>query len=145
MGVSGQRYAPAALYPRRKNPRYPWIGGWGWVGPLDAGTRRKILCPCRGSNLNRPIVQPVVRHYTAWATADIVKQCNLCNHSLSGISAHCRESCCQQLLICTNVIRGLCWELSQQWPLFLLLRSSAPRPLLHEYVPRLLRNNAFQQ
>jgi hypothetical protein len=46
-----------------------WIGGW--VGPradLDAGARRKI-CPCRGSNLDRPIVQPVVRHYTAWATA----------------------------------------------------------------------------
>jgi hypothetical protein len=32
------------------------------VGPragLDAGARRKI-CPCRGSNLDRPIVQPVV-------------------------------------------------------------------------------------
>jgi hypothetical protein len=46
-----------------------WIGGW--LGPragLDAGARRKI-CLCRGSNLDRPIVQPVVRHYTAWATA----------------------------------------------------------------------------
>jgi hypothetical protein len=33
------------------------------VGPragLDAGARRKI-CPCRGSNLDRPIVQPIVR------------------------------------------------------------------------------------
>jgi hypothetical protein len=72
MGVSGQRHAPAALYPRGKNPRYPLdrrLGGW--VGPrtgLDAGARRKI-CPCLGSNLDRQIVQPVVRHYTAWATA----------------------------------------------------------------------------
>jgi hypothetical protein len=65
MGVSGQRHVPAALYPGTH-----WIGGW--VGPragLDEGARRKILCPCRGSNLNHPIVQPVVRHYTTWATA----------------------------------------------------------------------------
>jgi hypothetical protein len=54
MGVSGQHHALAALYPRGKEPRYP-IGGW--VGPragLDTGTRRKILCPCRGSNPDRP-------------------------------------------------------------------------------------------
>jgi hypothetical protein len=51
MGVSGQRHAPAALYPFR----YP-LDKRGWVGPragLDAGARRKILCPCRGSNPNR--------------------------------------------------------------------------------------------
>jgi hypothetical protein len=56
MGVSGQRHAPAALYPRGKNPRYPHLIG-GWVGPragLDARARRKILCSCRGSNPNRP-------------------------------------------------------------------------------------------
>jgi hypothetical protein len=70
MGVSGQRHAPAALYPRRKDPRYPLDRGLigGWVGPragLNAGARRKILCPYRGWNLDHPIVQPVVRHYTA--------------------------------------------------------------------------------
>jgi hypothetical protein len=70
MGVSGQRHAPAALYPRGKNPRYHWIGGWvGLRAGLGAGARRKILYPCRGSNLDHPIVQPVVRHYTAGATA----------------------------------------------------------------------------
>jgi hypothetical protein len=38
MGVSGQRYAPAALYPRGKDPGTNWRGGW--VGPradLNAG------------------------------------------------------------------------------------------------------------
>jgi hypothetical protein len=42
----------------------------GWVGPragLDTEARGKILCPCQGSNPDRPVVQPVVRHYTAWA------------------------------------------------------------------------------
>jgi hypothetical protein len=42
----------------------------GWVGPragLDTEVRGKILCPCRGPNPDRPIFQPVVRHYTAWA------------------------------------------------------------------------------
>jgi hypothetical protein len=44
---------------------------WGWVGPiagLDTEARGKILNPRRESNPDRPIVQPVVRHYTAWAT-----------------------------------------------------------------------------
>jgi hypothetical protein len=42
----------------------------GWVGPragLDTEARGKILCPRRGSNPDRPVVQPVVRDYTAWA------------------------------------------------------------------------------
>jgi hypothetical protein len=66
MGMSGQRYAPAALYPGERTPSTHWIGGW--VGPragLVTGARRKILYPCRGLNLDSPIVQPVVRHYTA--------------------------------------------------------------------------------
>jgi hypothetical protein len=57
-----------ALYPRGKDPRYPLDRRLGGVGPrhgLDAGARRKILYSCRGSNPDHPIIQPVVRHYTA--------------------------------------------------------------------------------
>jgi hypothetical protein len=49
--------------PGERTPGTHWIGGW--VGPragLYRQDRGKILCPCRGSN---PVVQPVVRHYTA--------------------------------------------------------------------------------
>jgi hypothetical protein len=43
MEVSGQRHAPAALYPRERTPGAHLTGGW--VGPragLDAEARRKI-------------------------------------------------------------------------------------------------------
>jgi hypothetical protein len=67
MGVSGQRHAPAALYPRGKDIRYPLDRRR--VGPragLDTEARGKIICPCRESILDRPVVQLVARHYTAW-------------------------------------------------------------------------------
>jgi hypothetical protein len=56
MGLSGQRHAPAALYPRGKDPRYPLDRKLG--GPqsrLDAEARRKILCLHRGPNPGRPV------------------------------------------------------------------------------------------
>jgi hypothetical protein len=56
MGVSGQRRAPAALYPRGKDPNTHCIGGWvGLRAGLDAEARRKILCLCWGSNPDRPV------------------------------------------------------------------------------------------
>jgi hypothetical protein len=73
MGVSGQRHTPAVLLPPGKGlpvPIVPHCTG-GWVGPracLDTEVRWKISCLCRGSNLDRPVVQSVVRHYTDWAT-----------------------------------------------------------------------------
>jgi hypothetical protein len=42
----------------------------GWVGPracLNTEARGKILSPLPAS-LDRPVVQPVARHYTDWAT-----------------------------------------------------------------------------
>jgi hypothetical protein len=52
--------------PGERTPGTHWRGGW--VDPragLHTEARGKILCPCRGSNPDRPVVQPVVRHYTA--------------------------------------------------------------------------------
>jgi hypothetical protein len=60
MGVSGQHHARPRFTPGER------ILGThctvGWVGPtagLDTEARGKILCPCRGSNPDRPVVQPV--------------------------------------------------------------------------------------
>jgi hypothetical protein len=64
-GVSGQRHTPAALYPRGKDPRYPLYRRL--VGPragLDTEVTGKILCPCRGSNVDLPLFISVARHYT---------------------------------------------------------------------------------
>jgi hypothetical protein len=55
-GVSGQRHASAGT-----------LCTGGWVGPragLDTEATGKILYLCRGSNLDRPVVQPVARHCT---------------------------------------------------------------------------------
>jgi hypothetical protein len=55
--------------PWERTPGTHWTGGW--VGPragLDTEVRGKILCLCRGSNLNRADVQCVARQYTDWAT-----------------------------------------------------------------------------
>jgi hypothetical protein len=68
MGVSGQRHAQVALLPPGKGPPVPIVQEDGWAPePVWTQARRKILCPRRGSNPDRPVVQPVVRHYTAWA------------------------------------------------------------------------------
>jgi hypothetical protein len=66
-GVSGQRHAPAALYPRGKDPRYPLyrrLGGPLWTERLE----EKSFRLCRGSNLYRPVAQSVAGHYTDWGT-----------------------------------------------------------------------------
>jgi hypothetical protein len=66
MGVSGQHHAPAALYARGKDPAVPIGQEAGW-GPEPVWTQRleeKSFAPERGSNADRPVVQPVVRHYT---------------------------------------------------------------------------------
>jgi hypothetical protein len=54
-----------ALTSGKKPPVTHWTGGWvGLRVGLDTEVRGKILCLCRGSNLDRPVVQIVARNYT---------------------------------------------------------------------------------
>jgi hypothetical protein len=74
MAVSGQRHSLAALYPGERTTGTHCTGGW--VHPtagLDTEAPGKISCLCRGSNLDRPVVQSVARHFTDWATRLLVK------------------------------------------------------------------------
>jgi hypothetical protein len=48
-GMSGQRHAPAALYPRERTPVTYWVEGWvGFTAGLDTEAREWALCLCRG-------------------------------------------------------------------------------------------------
>jgi hypothetical protein len=53
-----------------KGPAVPIVQESGWA-PEPVWTQRlqeKFFQLCRGSNLYRPVVQPVARHYTDWVT-----------------------------------------------------------------------------
>jgi hypothetical protein len=71
MEVSGQRHVPAPLFsPGERNPPVPIVQEAGWA-PEPVWTQRleeKSFRLCWGSNLDRPVVQPVARHYIDWAT-----------------------------------------------------------------------------
>jgi hypothetical protein len=56
--------------PRERTPPLPIGQEAGWA-PEPVWTQRleeKSSCLCRRSNLDRPVVQSVARHYTDWAT-----------------------------------------------------------------------------
>jgi hypothetical protein len=68
-GVSGQVTPRPRFSPGERTPGTHWTGGW--VGPraaLDTEVREKIPYLCRGSNLDRSVVQSVATHYTDLAT-----------------------------------------------------------------------------
>jgi hypothetical protein len=65
-GMSGQSHGPTALYPPGKGPP-AHIGqesGWALEPVWTQTLKEKSSCLCRGSNLDRPVIQSVVRHYT---------------------------------------------------------------------------------
>jgi hypothetical protein len=60
---------PGRFSPEERTPGTHCTGGWvGHRAGLDTEARGKIFRVCRGSNLDRLVVQPVARHYTDWAT-----------------------------------------------------------------------------
>jgi hypothetical protein len=68
MGVSGQRHAPAALLPPRKGPPVPIVQEAEWAPePVWTQAREKKSSAPAGDRT--PVVQPVVRYYTAWAAS----------------------------------------------------------------------------
>jgi hypothetical protein len=105
MGVSGKRHAPTALLPPEKGPPVPIVQEAGWA-PEPVWTQRlgkKILCPRRGSNPDRPVVQPVVRHYTAWANPAPTTFCMLTNPWSQTSAADTRNSSYAQ---CSRFLTG---------------------------------------
>jgi len=60
MRVGGQLHAPAALYSREKDRWYPLDRRLGGPQKLE----ERFSCLCWESNLYRPDVQSVARHYT---------------------------------------------------------------------------------
>jgi hypothetical protein len=61
MEVSGQHHAPAALYPRGKDPQYPLDRRLG--GPQRPEEKSSASVGDR-----TPVVQSAVSHFTDWAT-----------------------------------------------------------------------------
>jgi hypothetical protein len=67
MVVSGQCHAPAALYPRAKDPRYALYRRLG--GPESCSEHKRLEEKSFASAREwTPVVQSVVRVYTDWAT-----------------------------------------------------------------------------
>jgi hypothetical protein len=64
-GVTGQRHAPAALCPGKGTPVHTGQEvGWAPEPVWTQEVRGKILCLCRGLNLDRTVVQSVGRDST---------------------------------------------------------------------------------
>jgi hypothetical protein len=64
---------PGRCIPREGARVTHWIGDW--MGPrdgVDTVVKRRIPSPRRESNLDHPIVQPVVSRYTNWAIPVLV-------------------------------------------------------------------------
>jgi hypothetical protein len=78
---------------------------------LDTEATGKILCPCQGLNLDRPVVHPVVRHYTAWANP------------------------APNLVDTGRYFSGVCWHVGIFLPVYTTLSSSSSITRLQMKIP----------
>jgi hypothetical protein len=60
----GRALAPGKGPPVPTGQEAGWTSESVWTQRLE----EKSFCLCRGSSLDRTVVHPLVRHYTAWAT-----------------------------------------------------------------------------
>jgi hypothetical protein len=70
MGVSGHSHAKAMLLPPEIGPWVPTGQEAGWASEPVWPQRleEKSFCLWHVSNLNHPVIQSVIRHYTDYAT-----------------------------------------------------------------------------
>jgi hypothetical protein len=87
--VSGQRHAPAALYPVKETP-VSWISGWKGVrAGLDTETRGKIRCLCRGSNSGHPVCSQTL-YWLSYQSFKVKLSC-YCHVGAKGERVHAPE------------------------------------------------------
>jgi hypothetical protein len=138
--MSGQRHAPTAFCYGERTPGTHCTGGWvGLRAGLDTKIRGKILCPCRGSNPDRPVLQSVVRHYTGNP-----KQVNVqvvLSRTITQHTARCHNfgrSLTTVVLTACNLLLFSSWTLCADTALL------HARPVWPHFLGLCLSNNNFQ-
>jgi hypothetical protein len=136
----GQALAPGKGTPVPIGQKAGWAREPAWTQSL----KEKSSCLCRGSNLDHPVVQPVARHSTDWATpapGNILKCMLKCRvwcivgsydsrqGSTASSSEHGSETCCSIkdgysfISYATNKLsRGICSQDLIMGQPFLLIR-----------------------
>jgi hypothetical protein len=124
-----------------KGPLVPIVREAGWASE-PVWTQRleeKILCPCRGSNPDRPVLQSVVRHYTGNP-----KQVNVqvvLSRTITQHTARCHNfgrSLTTVVLTACNLLLFSRWTLCADTALL------HARPVWPHFLGLCLSNNNFQ-
>jgi hypothetical protein len=87
-----------------------WTADWvGLRAGLDADARGKLLCLCRGSNPGSPVIQPVVRQYTDWATKAAAASSASSSSSYISTTTSCGSRLSQRSHSCLRIHSKKCF------------------------------------